>query len=89
MTFYYETNSWTSQPQPDENRIKLWNHIADKANWRIVQLPNGYYHNEETWKDVTRRETLEAAETSIDKTIEHYKKKVEFLNGPKVVKTFK
>jgi len=28
MTFYYETNSWTSQPQPDENRIKLWNHIA-------------------------------------------------------------
>ena len=69
MTFYYETNSWTSQPQPDENRIKLWNHIADKANWRIVQLPNGYYQteyqdlrNEETWKDVTRRETMEAAE---------------------------
>jgi len=96
MTFYYETNSWTSQPQPTENRIKLWNHIADKANWRIVQLPNGYYQTEyqdlreeETWKDVTRRETIEAAETSIDKTIEHYKKKVEFLNGPKVVKTFK
>ena len=43
---------------------------------------------EDTWKDVTRRETMEAAETSIDKTIEHYKKKVEFLNGPKVVKTF-
>ena len=31
----------------------------------------------------------EAAETAIDKTVEHYKKKVEFLNGPKVVKTFK
>ena len=45
--------------------------------------------NEETWKDVTRRETMEAAETSIDKTIEHYKKKLEFINGPKVVKTFK
>jgi hypothetical protein len=41
------------------------------------------------WKDVTRRETMEAAETSIDKTIEHYEKKVEFINGPKVVKTFK
>ena len=29
MTFYYSTNSWSSQPQPDENRIKLWNHIAE------------------------------------------------------------
>jgi len=28
MTFYYETNSWTSQPQPEENQIKLWNHIT-------------------------------------------------------------
>jgi hypothetical protein len=26
---------------------------------------------------------------AIDKTVEHYQKKVEFLNGPKVVKTFK
>jgi hypothetical protein len=32
---------------------------------------------------------MEAAETAIDKTVEHYAKKVEFLNGPKVVKTFK
>jgi len=32
---------------------------------------------------------MEAAETSIDKTIEHYNKKLEFMNGPKVVKTFK
>jgi hypothetical protein len=96
MTFYYSTNSWSSQSQPDENRIKLWNHIADKANWRIVQLPNGYYqteyqdlHVEDNWHDVTRRETMEAAETAIDKTVEHYMKKLEFLNGPKVVKTFK
>ena len=96
MTFYYETNSWTSQPQPDENRIKLWNHIAEKANWRIVQLPNGYYQTEyqdlqieDKWHDVTRRETMEAAETAIDKTVKPYTKKVEFINGPKVVKTFK
>ncbi len=94
MTFYYETNSWTSQPQPDENRIKLWNHIAEKANWRIVQLPNGYYQTEyqdlqteDKWHDVTRRETMEAAETASDKTVEHYEKKVEFINGTKVVKT--
>ena len=97
MTFLYtRTNTWSSAPQPTEETIKYWKHISQKKNWRIVQLPNGYYQteyqdlrNEETWKDVTRRETLEAAETSIDKTIEHYKKKVEFLNGPKVVKTFK
>jgi hypothetical protein len=96
MTVYYSTNSWSSQPQPTENHLKLWNHIADKANWRIVQLPNGYYQteyqdprDEEAWKDVTRRETLEGAEKSIDITIEHYRKKVEFINGPKVVKTFK
>jgi hypothetical protein len=104
MTLYYQTNSWSSQPQPNKNRIKLWNHIAEKSNWRIVQLPNGYYQTEykdidcpcdpvkdeccEKWNDVTRRETMEAAETSIDKTIEHYNKKLEFLNGPKVVKTF-
>mgnify|MGYP000045901652 FL=1 len=96
MTFYYETNSWTSQPQPNHNQVKLWNHICNKANWRIVQLPNGYYQteyqdlqDEEKWIDVTRRETMQAAETAIDKTVEHYQKKVEFLNGPKVVKTFK
>lgn len=96
MTVYYSTNSWSSQSQPNENRVKLWNHIADKANWRIVQLPNGYYqteyqdlHIEDKWHDVTRRETMEAAETAIDKTVEHYIKKLEFLNGPKVVKTFK
>lgn len=96
MTVYYSTNSWSSQSQPNENRVKLWNHIADKANWRIVQLPNGYYqteyqdlHVEDKWHDVTRRETMEAAETAIDKTVEHYIKKLEFLNGPKVVKTFK
>ena len=96
MTFYYSTNSWSSQSQPDENRLELWKHIADKANWRIVQLPNGFYQteyedidNEGKWIDVTRRETITGAEAAIDGSIEHYAKKVEFSNGPKVVKTFK
>jgi len=96
MTVYYQTNSWSSQPQPTEDRLELWNDIADKANWRIVQLPNGYYQTEyqdlrkdDEWVDITRRETMEAAETSIDSTIEHYNKKLEFIKGPKVVKTFK
>ena len=92
MTVYYSTNSWTSQPQPNENHLKLWNHIADKANWRIVQLPNGYYQTEfkqdEDWTDVTRRETIEGAEQAIDASVEHYSKKLEFVNGPKIVKTF-
>ena len=80
----------------DENQIKIWKHIAEKKNWRIVQLPNGFYqteyqelNNQDKWTDVTRRETLDGAEEAIDKTVEHYRKKVEFNNQPKVVKTFK
>jgi hypothetical protein len=94
--FYYKTNTWSSQPQISEDTIKLWKHLSDKKNWRIVQLPNGFYQTEyldlekeDIWYDVTRRETIEGAETAIDGSIEHYGKKVEFLKGPKVVKTFK
>jgi hypothetical protein len=32
---------------------------------------------------------MEAAETAIDQTVAHYLKKVEFIDGPKIVKTFK
>ena len=98
MTFLYtRTNTWTSAPQPNQETIKLWEHITNKSNWRIVQLPNGFLQTEyldpddihkETWIDVTRRETLEGAEQAIDSSIEHYNKKLEFLKGPKVVKTF-
>ena len=94
MTFYYaRANSWTSAPQPNEKTIELWKHVATKSNWRIVQLPNGYYQTEykdlqEKWVDVTRRETMDGAEAAIDSSIEHYSKKLEFANGPKVVKTF-
>jgi hypothetical protein len=93
MTYFYRTYS-TSQGDgriPEETR-KLWEQIADKSNWRIVQLPNGFFQAEYTyggeWKDVTRRETVEGCEASIDASIEHYKKRLEFANGPKVVKTF-
>ena len=44
---------------------------------------------DDVWIDVTRRETLESAEAAIDGSIEHYKKRLDFLKGPKVVKTFK
>ena len=97
MTFYYKTtNTWNSQPQVSEKTINLWRHVAKKENWRIVQLPNGFYQTEyqdsekeETWHDVTRRETMEGAEQAIDSSVEHYSKKLDYLNGPKVVKTFK
>jgi len=95
MTLYYQTHSWNSQPQISEKTQNLWKQIAKKKNWRITQLPNGFYQTEyqdpetEQWMDVTRRETLEGAESAVSASVEHYKKKIEFLNGPKVVKTFK
>jgi|TARA_B100001093_G_scaffold250778_2_gene240231 hypothetical protein len=98
MTIYYQTSSWSSQPQVSEEAIKSYEHAAKKSNWRIVQLPNGFYQtehldprdtNKETWVDITRRETIEGAEQAIDASIEHYNKKLEFSKGPKVIKTFK
>ena len=96
MTFYYQTNSWTSQPQITEEAKKLWEHVVQKKNWRIVQLPNGFYQteyldpdSENTWIDVTRRETIEGAEQAIDASINHYEKKLAHIRGPQVVKTFK
>ena len=96
MTFLYtRTNTWNSAPQPNEETIKYWKHISEKKNWRIVQLPNGFLQTEykniddpDTWIDVTRRETITGAEQAIDASIEHYSKKLEFVKGPKVVKTF-
>jgi len=104
--FYYKTNTWgNSEPQVTEETKDFWKHLVKKKNWRIVQLPNGFYQTEykdidcpcdpeedtccEKWLDVTRRETLESAEAAIDGSIEHYKKRLDFLKGPKVVKTFK
>ena len=101
--FYYKTNqTWNGQPQykqmtnSEEETIDLWKHLADKKNWRIVQLPNGYYQTEyrdikkeDIWYDVTRREAIESAEAAIDGSVEHYEKRIDFIKGPKVVKTFK
>ena len=92
MTLYYKTHTWSSQPQISEKTKTLWEQASQKANWRIVQLPNGYYQTEfkqeGEWTDVTRRETIEGAEQAIDASVEHYSKKLEFINGPKIVKTF-
>ncbi len=96
MTYlYYKSSTYTSNQKPNDKTIEQWTHLAEKKNWRITQLANGFYQteyqspkDEDTWIDVTRRETIEGAEAAIDGSVEHYAKKVDFLKGPKVVKTF-
>ena len=93
MTFYYRTTTTSSgNQQVSEETKAFWEHASEKKNWRIVRLPNGYYQTEllwdDTWKDITRRETVEGAESAIDTSIEHYKTRLEFTKGPTVVKTF-
>ena len=93
---YYKANStWTGNPQVNDKTKGQWEHLADKKNWRITQLPNGYYQTEvshpekpENWTDVTRRETLEGAEQAIDGSCKHFTQRLEATKGPKVVKTF-
>ena len=93
--FYYKTNTWgNSNPQVSQETINFWKHLVEKKNWRITQLPNGFYQTEykdqeDNWNDVTRRETIESAEAAIDGSIEHYSKRLDFMKGPKVVKEFK
>ena len=96
MTYlYYKTSTLTSTNKPNEKTINQWQHLADKKNWRITQLPNGFYQtevndpeNDKDWHDVTRRETIDGAEAAIDGSIDHFAKKLEATKGPKVVKTF-
>lgn len=93
MTFFYRTTSYNSNSEPTESTKTYWETAAKKSNWRIVELPNGYFQSEvffeDEWHDITRRETIEEAEKTIDGSVEHYNKRLDFLNGPKVVKTFK
>ena len=95
MTYlYYKHSCNTSTNKPNEKTIEQWKHLADKKNWRITQLPNGFYQTEvsdpedKDWHPVTRRETVKGAETAIDGSIDHFSKKLEAIEGPKVIKTF-
>ena len=95
MTYLYYKSSYTANVKPNEKTINQWKHLAKKSNWRITQLANGYYQTEcsnpdsDDWHAVTRRETIEGAETAIDGSIDHFSKKLEATKGPKVIKTFK
>ena len=96
MTYiYYKSSSYTTEPKVSNKQMDEWRHLAEKKNWRITQLPNGFYQTEvnapenaEKWVDITRRETMEGAEAAIDGSVEHFSKKLEYIKGPKVVKTF-
>ena len=46
MTLFYRTHSWSREPQITDETKKLCKHIATKANWRITQLPNGFFQTE-------------------------------------------
>ena len=93
--FYYKTSTWgNSEPQVTEETVNFWKHLVEKKNWRITQLPNGFYqteykNQEDKWVDVTRRETIDGAEAAINSSIDHYNKRLDFIKGPKVVKEFK
>ncbi len=94
MTYLYYKSTATYNQKPNEKTIEEWKHLADKKNWRITQLANGFYQTEckhvenETWHDVTRRETIDGAESAINGSVDHFTKKLEISAGPKVVKTF-
>lgn len=94
MTFYYRTTTFSDGQKPSNEQLAWWKRASEKKNWRIVRLPNGYFQTElnlgeDQWHDVTRRETIEGAESAIDSSIEHFAKKLEYSKGPTVVKTFK
>ena len=95
MTYLYYKTSSTGTIKPNEKTINQWKHLAEKKHWRITQLPNGFYQTEclnpengTEWHDVTRRETMEGAETAINGSVTHFASKLEATKGPKVVKTF-
>ena len=96
MTYiYYKSSTYTTEPKISEKQTDEWKHLANKKNWRITQLSNGFYQtevnkpdNNEEWVDITRRETMEGAEAAINGSVEHFEKKLEYVKGPKVVKTF-
>lgn len=91
--FYYKSATTNQQPKLNEETKALWGTLALKENWRITQLPNGFYQTEyeldDQWIDVTRRETIEGAEQAIDSSVQHFRKRLKAFEGPTVVKTFK
>ena len=79
MTYiYYKSSTYTTEPKISEKQLAEWKHLADKKNWRITQLPNGFYQTEvnkpdhkDSLVDITRREPTEGAEGAINGRATH------------------
>ena len=69
----------------DWNKPDYTGASADYYLKKYVNRPE----DKDKWMDVTRRETLEGAEAAIEGSVDHFSKKIEYIKGPKVVKTFK
>ena len=42
MTYlYYKSSTYTSNLKPDEKTINQWTHLANKKNWRYIQIKQG------------------------------------------------
>ena len=80
----FQRNKWTSgSTQPLKRTGELHNYLTGTT--KEVNKPD----NDKEWVDITRRETMEGAEAAINGSVEHFEKKLEYVKGPKVVKTFK
>ena len=45
--FYYKTSTWSNDDnQIPKETLDLWKKYSKKKNWRITELPNGYYQAE-------------------------------------------
>ena len=94
MTYLFYKESRTDEVKP-EQLAPQFAHLANKENWRITQLSNGYFQTEvcnidnpDKWHDVTRRKTIEEAEAAIDESVGYFGSRLDLLK-PKVVKSFK
>ena len=93
---YYQDSISGGHEVPEDDTVLDWMHFSKKENWRIVRLPNGYYQTEVSvrnseqtnWNDVTRRDSIEAAECAIDSSCKHFAGKLHSDSKPDVVKTF-
>ena len=67
----------------------LYVSAAGGRNSKMGQLLGKGHLYAEAKAKFMANETIEGAEAAIDGSVDHYNKKVEFLNGPKVIKPFK
>ena len=80
--FYYRSTTSTSEPKISDKTMAEWKHLAEKKNWRITQLPNGYYQTEvnspdqeDKWVDITRERQWKARKTQLKVVLSTFPRK--------------